>query len=154
MLPCIQAQQHFCAADMDSVLSTFMTTNKDSRAVLATMGCYALTAASVVAWVVYGIFQRHPKVFQAIYHRCLFIMGSPAVRPGPLCRSSTKSSFKTRWSLSLDLRLLTQFWRSSEAGGLSSPRTTLASWCPGTSTCAIPSISCPVVSQPCSPMYE
>ena len=35
---------------------------KALRAVLAVMGCYVLTAAPLVAWVMYGLFQQDTKV--------------------------------------------------------------------------------------------
>ena len=42
-----------------------MTTSEESRAVLTAMGCYVLTAASLVAWVIYELFRRTPKVLSA-----------------------------------------------------------------------------------------
>lgn len=35
---------------------------KALRAVLVVMGIYVLTAAPLVTWVVYGLFQKDPKV--------------------------------------------------------------------------------------------
>lgn len=74
--------QEYCASQLialaaagammlDSLLgfvqNTFVTMFEGSpekalRAVLMVMGVYVLTAAPLVAWVVYGLFQQNPKV--------------------------------------------------------------------------------------------
>lgn len=56
-----------------------MTTSEESRAVLTAMGCYVLTAASLVAWVIYGLFRRTPKVLPASCY---------VSRPGSFCGSA------------------------------------------------------------------
>ena len=52
---------------METVQNTFVnmfdgSPEKALRAVLAVMGCYVLTAAPLVAWVLYGLFQKDSKV--------------------------------------------------------------------------------------------
>lgn len=52
---------------MEFVQNTFVnmfdgSPEKALRAVLAVMGCYVLTAAPLVAWVLHGLFQKDPKV--------------------------------------------------------------------------------------------
>ena len=70
---------------MDFVLSTFVTTSEESRAVLTAMGCYVLTAVSLVAWVIYGLFRRTRKVLPVAM--CL-VLDPSVVQPGPVCRFS------------------------------------------------------------------
>lgn len=55
---------------MEFLQKTFVTMfdgspEKALRAVLAVMGCYVLTAAPLVAWVLYSLFQKDPKVCHA-----------------------------------------------------------------------------------------
>lgn len=69
---------------LDSLLgfvqNTFVTMFEGSpekalRAVLMVMGVYVLTAAPLVAWVVYGLFQQNPKVKQ---------QPAPDIQPAPV----------------------------------------------------------------------
>lgn len=62
---------------MEFVQNTFVTMfdgspDKALRAVLTVMGVYVLTAAPLVAWVAYGLFQKDPKVysFTIVLHCC------------------------------------------------------------------------------------
>lgn len=60
---------------MDFLQSTFVTMfdgspDKALRAVLIVMGVYVLTAAPLVTWVVYGLFQKDPKVSIVSQTKC------------------------------------------------------------------------------------
>ncbi len=56
---------------IDLMQNTFLTMfdgspEKALRAVLIVMGVYVLTAAPLVTWVVYGLFQKDPNVSTAV----------------------------------------------------------------------------------------
>jgi Na+/proline symporter len=56
---------------IDLLQNTFVTMfdgspEKALRAVLIVMGVYVLTAAPLVTWVVYGLFQKDPNVSTAV----------------------------------------------------------------------------------------
>lgn len=61
---------------MEFLQNTFVTMfdgspEKALRAVLVVMGCYVLTAAPLVAWVLYSLIQKDPKVCHASIMKCL-----------------------------------------------------------------------------------
>ena len=65
---------------------------KALRAVLAMMGCYVLTAAPLVAWVLYGLFQKESKVCCTPSSASLPYAAALSPAPELACRSKTSLS--------------------------------------------------------------
>ena len=84
---------------MEFVQNTFVnmfggSPEKALRAVLAVMGCYVLTAAPLVAWVIHGFFQKDPKVRWSsvfVLSRCIVFCSSHCLQVKEQAQSKAES---------------------------------------------------------------
>ena len=109
---------------IDFVQQTFVTLfdgspEKALRAVLVIMGLYVLTAAPLVAWVAYGLFQKDPKVSVAVNADLLTIQHHKFT--AMVYRQN--SSFRQLLNPSRTLHLLIIPWTSSKLAAQSFPKT-------------------------------
>ncbi len=124
---------------IDLMQKTFVTMfdgspEKALRAVLIVMGVYVLTAAPLVTWVVYGLFQKDPNVSIAVYVLDFADSYLSCYSNWPVpCRPNSSLSLNLRRYPNKQQQMLTKCYDSSKAADLSSPKTSLASLLTGTS---------------------